>query len=240
MATAALGPKPKGETLVKLARQHVGEKYVLGAFVPKDNPNWRGPWDCAEFASWLTYQVSSQLYGCERDHGDPSTADAFTGYWERDAKTLGEIVSIETSARTPGATVLRFPQPGATGHIVISKGNGETVEAHSSLDGVVELSLSQRRWDCGILIPWIDYNQSAPVSVEPVAETIYRLQTPLMHGPDVLHIQQLLKDAGFDPGSIDGEFGPHTHAATVAFQLREGLTPDGEVGPLTMAALLGK
>jgi peptidoglycan hydrolase-like protein with peptidoglycan-binding domain len=38
---------------------------------------------------------------------------------------------------------------------------------------------------------------------------------------------------GFDPGPIDGGFGPKTQAAPVAFQLSEGLVADGEVGQIT-------
>src|ERR1700753_3029020 len=137
-APTALAPPPvapagatQGDRIVALALTHVGEKYILGAKVAKDNANWKGPWDCAEFASWLLYQVTNKLYGCNRDVGDPSTADAYTGYWKRDAETLGTLISIDEAAATPGAAILRFPQVNASGHIVISDGKGGTVEAHS-------------------------------------------------------------------------------------------------------------
>ncbi|MGO9273632.1 MAG: peptidoglycan-binding domain-containing protein [Terriglobia bacterium] len=228
---------PAGETVLQLARPHVGEKYVLGVMVPKNNPNWTGPWDCSEFASWVVFQAAAKLYGCDRDNGNPSTADAFTGYWERDAKSLGQIVTIDQAARTPGATVLRIPQVGATGHIVISDGSGGTVEAHSSKDGVIQSTLANRRWDMGVLVPGIAYTQRPDVKVLPPGTAIYRLTTPMMSGEKVLQIQQALKTAGFDPGPPDGEFGSQTHAAVVAFQLSNQLLPDGEVGPATAAAL---
>jgi N-acetylmuramoyl-L-alanine amidase len=44
-----------GAQLLALAETRIGEKYV-NVQVPKDNPKWHGPWDCAEFASWLVYQ----------------------------------------------------------------------------------------------------------------------------------------------------------------------------------------
>ncbi|HLY58165.1 MAG TPA: GH25 family lysozyme [Stellaceae bacterium] len=53
----------------------------------------------------------------------------------------------------------------------------------------------------------------------------------------VLDIQTRLKALGFDPGTLDGEMGPQTEAAIKAFQAANGLTPDGIVGPLTLAAL---
>ena len=117
-ATGSLIRPGTGEAILDLARAHVGQKYLLGVLAPKDNASWRGPWDCSEFASWVVFQTVATLYGCERDHGDPSTADAFTGYWERDAKALGRIISIEQAARTPGAFVLRIPQVRTSGHVV--------------------------------------------------------------------------------------------------------------------------
>src|SRR5205807_10407323 len=48
---------------------------------------------------------------------------------------------------------------------------------------------------------------------------------------------QALAAKGFSPGEIDGEFGPETEAAAVAFQLSEGLVVDGQVGRDTATAL---
>lgn len=56
-------------------------------------------------------------------------------------------------------------------------------------------------------------------------------------GPDVLTLQSALKQLGFDPKGTDGVFGPGCEAAVKAFQTSKGLTPDGIVGPATMAAL---
>lgn len=238
MSTPALPPKTaSGQQIVDLARQHVGERYVLGVFVSKNNAGWNGPWDCAEFVSWVAFQVTGRLYGCERDFGDPATADAFTGFWERDASQLGEAVSIEEAARTAGAAVLRIPAPGAFGHVVISDGTGGTIEAHSPEDGVIEGTLAARRWSTGILLPGVDYAEGTSFPVAPPPKTVLRLTMPVMSGPAVRRIQAKLAALGFDPGVLDGEFGPHTQAAVLAFQLANGTTPDGEVGPTTAAAL---
>ena len=56
-------------------------------------------------------------------------------------------------------------------------------------------------------------------------------------GPEVLTLQSTLKQLGFDPNGSDGVFGGGTQAAVIAFQKSKGLTPDGMVGPGTMAAL---
>lgn len=56
-------------------------------------------------------------------------------------------------------------------------------------------------------------------------------------GPEVKALQAKLKQLGFDPNGVDGNFGPGTTAALIKFQKSKGLSPDGSAGPLTMAAL---
>lgn len=56
-------------------------------------------------------------------------------------------------------------------------------------------------------------------------------------GPDVTDLQTTLKELGFDPHGVDGKFGAGTKTAVIAFQQSKGLTPDGKVGPATIAAL---
>lgn len=71
--------RTSGMEILRLARKHTGEEYRLGVLVPKNNYRWTGPWDCAEFVSWVIYQTSGVLYGRERSSGDPASADAYTG-----------------------------------------------------------------------------------------------------------------------------------------------------------------
>lgn len=56
-------------------------------------------------------------------------------------------------------------------------------------------------------------------------------------GPDVKALQQQLKDLGFDPNGVDGNFGAGTDKAVREFQQANGLGVDGKVGPGTLAAL---
>jgi putative chitinase len=57
------------------------------------------------------------------------------------------------------------------------------------------------------------------------------------NGPNVSTLQDKLRERGFNPGATDGDFGPGTQAAVMAFQRSEGLLADGVVGPRTAAAL---
>ena len=50
-----------GSDLVRTASTRVGDTYHLGANVPKDNPDWKGPWDCAELVSWAVFQSAGIL-----------------------------------------------------------------------------------------------------------------------------------------------------------------------------------
>ena len=228
-----------GKEIVNLALKHVGEQYVLGTVVPKDDPAWDGPWDCAEFVSWCVYQTAKVLYGCDNDRGEPATADAYTGFWGRDARSIGREISLAEAARTAGAAVLRLGPK--MGHIVISDGQGGTVEAHSTNSGVIRHTLSNRRWDMGILIPGVTYEggNGHPDPAPPAPPgVIYRLTSPCMQGAKIAEIQEKLADLGFGPINPDGVYGPRTFAAVRDLQNSNGLVPDGEVGPVT-ARFLG-
>lgn len=225
-----------GEDVLRLAKRHLGEEYVLGVVAPKSNAQWRGPWDCAEFVSWCVFQASGILYGCN-NNTNPILADAFTGFWHRDATSLGRSIDVESAASIPGAAVLRIPQPGLIGHVVFSDGEGGTVEAHSSSTGVVRRKLSGRRWDTGILVPGIAYTPVSDPRPVPQPLLVLRLTHPQMQGTLVREVQRALKAKGFNPGRIDGIYGPNTVAAVNAFQLSNGLVPDGEVGAETARAL---
>jgi peptidoglycan hydrolase-like protein with peptidoglycan-binding domain len=57
-------------------------------------------------------------------------------------------------------------------------------------------------------------------------------------GKDVEGLQRILVGAGHLPASgVDGDFGPKTKAAVIAFQRQLRVTADGIVGPVTHAAI---
>ena len=63
------------------------------------------------------------------------------------------------------------------------------------------------------------------------------LRHPMLRGDDVAALQRRLGALGFDPGKVDGMFGPLTAAALTEFQRNTGLVADGICGSVTRQAL---
>jgi peptidoglycan hydrolase-like protein with peptidoglycan-binding domain len=72
-------------------------------------------------------------------------------------------------------------------------------------------------------------------------KTWARLDPPTVQagstGKAVKLLQRLLSDYGYDPGPVDGDFGPNTKKAVKKFQTDFGLAVDGIAGPKTWAML---
>jgi peptidoglycan hydrolase-like protein with peptidoglycan-binding domain len=233
------GPRT-GAGLLKRAREHIGERYRLGTLVNMSDQNWKGPWDCSEFMSYLVFQEAGILYGCLDDDANPAEAKAYTGAWQRDSAKRGKRVSVDVAASTVGGIVLRFPPAaGEMGHIALCDGKGGTVEAKGRIYGVVADTVHGRTWHTGVLIPEINYDAitGTPTQVEPPADPVYDVGAQGMKREIIFKIQQALVAKGFDPGEIDGDYGPDTQAAVAAFQDAAGLVRDGAVGRETAEAL---
>jgi peptidoglycan hydrolase-like protein with peptidoglycan-binding domain len=65
---------------------------------------------------------------------------------------------------------------------------------------------------------------------------LLRLQSPPMRGADVRTVQRRLRKRNL-PIRADGIYGAATRTAVMRFQRRQGLRPDGIVGPKTWASL---
>lgn len=147
-----------GQDILKLAGSRVGEQYIFGANADTSDPDWHGPWDCAEFVTWVIYQLTKTLYGCIDNDADPSNCDAYTGAWWRDARTgVVQNIPVKDAVLTPGGILLRVKTSQYSGHIIFSDGKGGTIEAMSTARGVCKGRLDGRHWNCGILIPGIQY-----------------------------------------------------------------------------------
>ncbi len=227
-----------GKDLLKLAETRLGEKYV-NVPVPKDNPNWHGPWDCAEFASWAVYQTVTKLYGCVNNAGNPATVEAYSGAWVRDAENGALTDTNQPTANNTAGIILirRPPMPGKMGHVAISDGEGGVVEAASPSLGVRRGKIEGRLWHHWAKIPELTYTSTGVVVTPKPLPFMLTLEDPNMKGTIVKNVQRALKELGISPGVIDGLYGPHTVAAVFAFQKMKGLIADGIVGPKTAQKL---
>lgn len=222
--------KKTGQDLLLSAEKYIGNPYVLGVVVPKNDHNYNGAFDCAELISKAIFEVTGVLYGCSTsDVAHAKTADAYTGFLDRDAELIGTKISVEDAARIKGAILLRVATGSAIGHTAFSSGNGKTVEARGRKYGVVEYKVSGRDWDYGILLPFVDYSRSPEVEVQKPLGKLIKLVTPFLIDLAVGIIQAALKRKGIYLGKVDNQYGPITQAAVVSFQKSSGLTPDGQL-----------
>jgi len=227
-----------GAQLLALAETRIGEKYV-NVQVPKDNRHWHGPWDCAEFASWLVYQATGKLYGCIDNSANPAIADAYSGAWVRDTLDglLGRTSQSESNALAGAVLIRTPPAPGKMGHIAITDGKGGTVEAAGVNLGVRRDRIEGRLWHYAVKIPELTYASTGFVADTKPLPYLLTLETPCIKSALVKAVQRGLRDKGVDPGKIDGEYGPHTVAAVEAFQAMNRLVADGICGPKTAKKL---
>lgn len=223
-----------GREIVDLARTRIGQEYVFGVRVDLLDPGYAGPWDCAEFATWLCFQTTGRILGTVGDD------DPYSGAWARDIlRGVLTSVPIAEAASIAGAILVRRPTSSVVGHVAVSDGQGGTVEAHSRRLGVATARISGRRWDLAGLLPDVEYRGAiaSPLAAYEAPAVLLRLVRPYMRGELVGCVQRALASAGHDPGLPDGVYGPKTAAAVFSFQLAEGLAIDGEVGPETFRAL---
>jgi Putative peptidoglycan binding domain len=229
-----------GNDVVALAKTHLGEKYVLGASAKFLQPDFKGPWDCAEFVSWVIFQVSNEkvLLGCVPR--DPARADAYTGYWVDDAKKYGLIISITDALRTAGAVLLRSPVGKPHGHIAISLGDGKkTVEAYDTAHGVISgpAAPATRGWDFGVRIP--DPGEWASLTKKASKPNNWFFRPTASNTPDprVETIETALQRKGAKIATTTGRFTPKLAKTVAKFQQQKGLVVDGMVGKQTAKAL---
>ncbi len=227
-----------GAAILDIAGRHLGQPYAFTPTPDYDDPNWQGPFDCAEYASYSAWRAYRIAYGVVRD--PVKRFNSYSGYWRRDAERLGIRIAWRDALHIPGAVLLRYPprgEPPPYGHVAISLGDGGgTYEALGRRHGVKKHDARGRSWDCGVLIPGVRYDLPDGVGSDLL---IFKLMDPPAGAsPIVERIQEALAARGFLAArQAIGVYDGATEEAVTAFQEAEGLTVDGEVGPETGRAL---
>lgn len=118
---------------VALALQQAGKSYVYGATPSASDPNPRA-FDCSSLVQWAARQVGIP---------DPTRT---TDTQEAKIRAAGRLISVQQAINTKGALLF---QPG---HVAISLGNGKTIEAMNSSQGVRQGNAAGRGFTTGGLL----------------------------------------------------------------------------------------
>ncbi len=105
------------------------------------------------------------------------------------------------------------------------------------IDGVLgpktELAVREFQQGIGILadgvVGEITWNEIVEAGYRAGGRIYLYLRQPPFRGADVMELQRMLNDLGFDPGAVNGIFDERTARALKEFQRNAGLTADGVV-----------
>lgn len=133
------------QRFLQVALAQAGDRYVFGGEARLDDPN-PGTFDCSELVQWAAHQAG---------------VDVPDGSWlqYQHMQRQGGAMSVEQALRTPGALLFRFSSsPDGSGrpagaHVAISLGDGRTIEARSTRDGVGIFTASADRFNYAAAIP---------------------------------------------------------------------------------------
>lgn len=252
---AAYGFQVTDKTINAKAKQNLNNWYTLRninklkAVANQTPPTWG--FDCvnlykAIFWGWNgddSKEKGGAVYGA---NGVPDTNA--NGLFNRCLKKSDDFSTIQ-----PGEAVW------IKGHFGLYVGDNLVVECTPSWDDGVQITgllnvkkmegYNNRRWTKHGFLPYVNYSGAEnikpelPESVKPEAPAQTskpRILKKGDKGAEVKELQQNLIKLGYDLGTYadDGDFGSKTDEAVRNFQKDNGLTVDGEYGPLSQAAML--
>jgi len=253
------------EICIRLAEACLGWAYVFGArgdyCLPQNrrNRDWKTYPKIKENCKNFEGSGSSGCSGCKWYPGGVTRffdCRGFT-YWVVLKVTGVKIMGAGATSQyndnsnwTEKGTIDKMPnvvccvfkyssKSGKMEHTGLHIGNGKII--HCS-NGVQTGKTTDKGWT-HYAIPKSLANQSAIPTTESGTEPETGVTTPVLKkgskGDRVIDVQKMLMQLGYDlpKYGADGSFGNETLAAVKAFQQDNGLTVDGIVGSVTLAAL---
>jgi hypothetical protein len=215
--------------LVALLLTQVGGRYEWGGKVSGDvaDPKEHGyGMDCSGFLGWGTAVKFHPLEGG-------------SGQQLATCQKAGLGIGVAEGIATFGAG-LWIPENGAE-HVAISLGDGRTVEAHDTAEGI-GIYPAAGRFNAAAKFPGFDYG--TPTDWSLTVDTIdLSSATKTVTGTSVRSLQMLLNlgIAIATPGAkglvVDGNAGPATRSALGGFQVRHHLPVDYVAGAAVWEAL---
>ena len=129
------------------------------------------------------------------------------------------------------------------GHVGVAIGDYKAIECTNAWSGTVQITgignfnrsfagLNVRKWTSHAKLPFITYVETPSNAPQGSATSEKQSSDNLSHpvlqkgskGESVKELQRLLKDKGFDPNGIDGDFGNNTLNALKGFQSKVFVT----------------
>lgn len=228
------------DDLLALAKEHVGEDYILGSRCKFLDPEFAGPWDCAEFVSWVIFRASNEAILLGTRPRNPEHGDAYTGYWSEDAEKYGLVVSVAEAVDSKGHLLLRRPTSSLGGHIAFSRGDGKsTIEAHSKKEGVIigKADPDKRGWHLGVRVPTPSQWSDLATKKSNAANWSLVASTNPLRDPRVPTIAAAMNRAGYRLPASTAAYSEKVALKVARFQAEKGIVVDGVAGPQTAAAL---
>ena len=199
------------------------------------------------------YDCSSFIISVWQDVGVPlKTAGAsYTGNMKSAALSVGfRDVTAQVNRQTGAGLQLGYILLNERSHVAMFVGNGNLVHASiNEFNGITggkpgdqtgrEIcvrSYYNSPWDCVLR-----YGEDKPTE-KPTAKISGLPELRRGDKGEVVRAAQILlngRKCSVGAYGADGDFGPATEAAVLAYQRRNGLDYDGIIGPATWAALLG-
>jgi hypothetical protein len=202
--------------------------------------NWDAVAQCESGGNWSTNTGNG--FGGGLQFTD-STWQAYGGSGSPESASKSEQIAVAERVAA-GQGMGAWPVCGANGG---SSSSYSSSSSSSSDDSTSTYSRSSRSSKRTAVAPksYSSSSKSSSTSSSSSATTTTRsvssgvvLSKKLIHQhrADVVREQKNLNRYGAHL-DVDGHFGPLTEAATKAFQVKHGLSPDGQIGPNTKAAL---
>jgi peptidoglycan hydrolase-like protein with peptidoglycan-binding domain len=223
------------EELVQLLLTQDGGRYQFGGKVAGSVADPKAEdlgMDCSGFIAWATTRLGHPLIG---------------GSWQQldSCREAGLSLAVSTAISTRGA--LLFIPANGTDHVALSLGNGYTIEAHDTADGIGSWPAAGR-FSAAAKIPGFTYGTTwspppVPTEWSLDMQTIdLSNPTKIVTGPEIRALQMLL-NLGISlshvgrPLAVDGQAGPDTRAALGNFQRVHELAVDYIAGGVVWEAL---
>ena len=212
------------------------------------NRNGNPDYDCSSLVNAVVDRAGIPV----KSHGASYTGNMYSAYLACGFKDVIREVDVSTGRGLQRGDILL----NKVNHVAIYEGNGQIVHARSN-DGhpepgdqsgreiVAGQSYYNYPWDAVLRYMKGDSmvlaNENGSAESAPVEKKNNKYYPEIIKmgdiGEEVRQLQDKLNIIGFECGPADGEFGPLTQKAVVAFQEAKNLLVDGEVGPETFAAL---